>query len=109
MKNTAAILGQFLLFALFLTIFFGGGLLALFHLDPFGAPHWFLSHPTPTSTRYFVPTGLLLMTVLFVIVIAIQAATKRLPAAGKWTTLVYLLAVVVGFLAKFGSVQHDLY
>ncbi len=109
MKKTLAILGQLVLFALFLALFFGGGLLALFHLDPFGAPHWFVSHPTPTSTRYFVPTGLILMTLLFLVVLGIQAARKRLGTSGKWTTLLFLLALLVGFLAKFGLVQHDLY
>ena len=109
MKNTLAILGQLLFFALFLAVFFGGGVLALFHMDPFGAPHWFISHPTPTSTRYFVPTGLILMTIVFLIVLGIEAAMKRLRTAGKWTTLVYILALIIGFLAKFGSVQHDLY
>lgn len=109
MKNTLAIVGQLLLFTLFVAIFFSGGLLALFHLDPFGAPHWFISHPNPTSTRYFVPTGLILITILFVIVVGIEAAMKRLSTAGKWTALAYLLALTVGLFAKFGFVQHDLF
>lgn len=102
MKTTLAVLGQLVLFCLFLAIFFGGSILGTFHLDPFSAPHWFVSHPTPTSTRYFIPSGLFLMTILYLIVLGIEAAMKRIRTAGKWTTVVYLVALIIGLLSKFG-------
>jgi len=102
MKTVLHILGQLVLLALFVAIFFAGSILGLFHLDPFAAPHWFVSHPTLTTTRYFVPSGLLLTTILYLIVLAIEAASKRLRTAGLWTTIVYALALIAGLVAKFG-------
>jgi len=102
MKTALAILGQLILFAIFIAIFFGGGILGLFHADPFGAPHWFLSRPTLTSTRYFVPSGLFLMSILWLIVLAIEAAARKLRTAGLWTTVAYAAALIIGILAKFG-------
>jgi hypothetical protein len=109
MSKVLAGLGQLVLFAVFVALFFGGGLLGLFHLDPFGAPHWFVSHSAPTSTRYFVPTGLLLMCGLWVVVVGIEAAGKRLRGAGLWTTVAFVGAVVVGVALKFGWVDAGPY
>ena len=108
MKNTLAILGQIFLFFLFLAVFLSGSFLTVFHLDPFHA-QWFVSHPTPSSIRYFVPTGLIYMTLLYLIVFAIEAAMKRLRTAGLWTTVAYILALVIGFASKFGFTGHELY
>jgi uncharacterized membrane protein YedE/YeeE len=105
MKTVLAILGQLLLFAVFLAIFFAGGILGLFHLDPFHAPHWFISHPTLDSTRYFVPSGLLLMSILWLVVLGIEAAVKKIRTAGLWTTVAYVGALIIGLVAKFGWVQ----
>ena len=102
MKNALAVLGQLALFAIFTAIFFAGGMLGLFHLDPFAAPHWFVSHPTVQSTRYFVPSGLILMSILWLIVLGIEAAAKRLRTAGVWTSVAYAAALIIGFLLKFG-------
>jgi hypothetical protein len=102
MKTVLAVLGQLVFFALFAAIFFAGGILGLFHADPFGAPHWFVSHPTLTSTRYFVPSGLILMTILWLIVLAIETAAKKLRTAGLWTTASYAVALIIGLLLKFG-------
>ena len=108
MKKVLAAIGQIVLFFLFLAIFFSGSFLGVFHLDPFHA-RWFVSHPTPTSIRYFVPTGLIYMTVFYLIVFGIEAAMKRLRTAGLWTTIVYILALVIGFAAKFGFISSELY
>ena len=102
MKTALSIVGQLVLFALFVAIFFAGGILGLFHYDPFGSPHWFVSHPTLTSTRYFVPSGLFLMTILWLIVLGIETAAKKLRTAGLWTTAAYAVALVIGLLLKFG-------
>jgi hypothetical protein len=52
---------------------------------------------------------LLLTFALYIALLIIEALAKRLGTAGIWTTIALLLALVVGFLAKFGSVTHDLY
>ena len=102
MKTALSAIGQIILFALFVAIFFGGGILGLFHADPFHAPRWFVSHPTLTSTRYFVPSGLFLMTILWFVVLAIETAAKKLRTAGLWTTVAYAVALIIGLLLKFG-------
>lgn len=102
MKTALAVLGQLVLFAVFTALFFAGGILGLFHLDPFGAPHWFVSHPTVTSTRYFVPSGLFLMTLLWLLALAIEASTKKLRTAGLWTSIAFVIALAAGLLLKFG-------
>ncbi len=102
MKNVLAVLGQLILFAIFTALFFAGGILGLFHLDPFGAPHWFVSHPTVTSTRYFVPSGLFLMTILWLVVFSTEIATKKFRTAGLWTSVAFVAALIIGLLLKFG-------
>jgi hypothetical protein len=109
MKNTLAIFGQVFLFALLLAIFVGGSFLGLFHLDPFHTPHWFTKHLSPTSIEYFVPSGMILMTIVFAIIASFEAASKGLRSLVKWTTVAYLAALLIGFLAKFGWVHTDLY
>jgi hypothetical protein len=104
MRQALFVLGQLVLLAVFVALYFGGGILGLFHLDPFGAPHWFVSHPTLETTRYFVPSGLLLMTLLWLVVLGIETARKQLRTAGVWTTAMYVLALVVGLVARFGWV-----
>jgi hypothetical protein len=108
MKTALSVIGQLLLFALFVALFFGGGILGLFHLDPFGSPHWFVSHPNPTSIRYFIPTGLLLMSILWLLVVGIEAAAKKLKSAALWTTVAYVVALIIGLVMKFGWVQTDM-
>jgi hypothetical protein len=93
----------FLQFILFLLVFLAGSF-----LHPFGA-QWSVTHPTPTSTRYFVPDGLLIMVALYIVILIIEALARRLRTAGILTTIALLLALAAGFLAKFGSVTHDLY
>jgi uncharacterized membrane protein YphA (DoxX/SURF4 family) len=104
MSKAFAVAGQLVLFALFVALFFAGGVLGLFHADPFGAPRWFVTHPTPLTVRYFVPSGLLLMTILWLVVLGIEAAARKMRTAGMWTTLAYCLALVIGLVAKFGWV-----
>ena len=99
MKKAFAILVQF---AVFFVVFLGGSL-----ADPFKL-RWFVSHPTPVSTRWFVPDGLILMVILYVVAIAIEAVTKRLNAASL-TSAAFALALIFGLLSKFGWATHDLF
>ena len=90
-------------FFLFLGVFLAGSFLHPFHLQ------WSVTHPTATSTHYFVPDGLLIMLVLYAVILLIEYFTKRLRTGGIMTTMALVLATVVGFMAQFGSVTHDLY
>ncbi|ADW67379.1 hypothetical protein [Granulicella tundricola] len=100
-------ISTFLQFLLFFVVFGVGSILGgLF--DPTHL-RWFVTHPTLTSTRYFKADGLLLAFAVYVLVILIEAARKRISTAAPWTTLAFLLALVIGFLSKFGFATHDLF
>ena len=101
MKTALAIIGQILLFFVFLGVFIAGGFLVVLHKDPFGGPHWFV-HQTPAGLAWFVPSGMLLMTILWLVILGIEAAAKRLRTAGLWTTVAWLAALIIGLLSKFG-------
>jgi len=100
MKKALSVVAQFLLFFL---VFLAGSL-----LDPFKMK-WFISHPTLTSTRFFVPDGLILMVILYVILLGVEAATKRLRTAGMLTSVAFAIALLLGIASKFGRVTHDLF
>jgi hypothetical protein len=100
MKRVLAVVGQF---CLFFVVFLAGTLWDPFHL------RWFVTQPSPTSTRYFVPDGLILCVLLYLVILAIEAGRKRLLGSGVGTTLAFVLALVLGFLSKFGMATHDLF
>jgi len=100
MKKALAVIAQFLLF---FVIFLAGSL-----LDPFKLK-WFISHPTLTTTRFFIPDGLILMALLYLLLLAVETATKRLRSAGPLTSIAFALALLLGFIAKFGWLTHDLF
>jgi hypothetical protein len=104
MKKVLFVLAQLLLFIVFVLVFFGGSFLGLFHLDPFHA-RWFVSHPTADTVRYFVPTGLILMTLLYLVVFGIEAAIRKIRTAGLWTSIAFVVALIIGILYKFGWYQ----
>ena len=100
MKKAILLILQFFLF---LCVFLVGSLMNPFHL------RWNVTQLSPTSTRYFVPDGLLLMIAVYILILICQVLAKRLSRAGIWTTLAFLLALAAGFAARFGSATHDLY
>ena len=100
MKKALSAIAQFILFLL---VFLAGSLANPMHLK------WAVTHPTLTTTRYFVPDGLILMIVLYVVILLIEVLRKRLLTSGLWTTGAFVLALILGFLAKFGSATHDIY
>jgi hypothetical protein len=100
MKKTVFIFLQFLLF---LFVFFAGSLWNPLRLQ------WFITHPTPTATRYFAPEGLLLMVALYIAILVIELLRKRVLAAGIPTTIAFVFALVLGWIAKFGFVTHDIF
>ena len=96
-------LSVFVQFVLFFVTFMAGTFLRPFKLT------WFVTHPTPIQTRYFVPDGLLLMIALFVLFLVIEALMKKLREMGTWTSVAFALALALGLLSKFGFALHDLY
>ena len=74
---------------LFVSACMAGIVLASFHALP--------SHITPLAdgTRGFQWEGVVLMTVVFAIILAIEAARKRIGTAGPWTFLAFVVALLV--------------
>jgi hypothetical protein len=103
MKKTLAFVAQFIVFVVAFT---ATPVLAI--LDPWRLK-WFVSHPTLTSTRYFSPEGLLLMSALALLIVAIEAATKRLRTAGAMTLTAFAVALLCGVLFKFGWATNVLF
>ncbi len=59
------------------------------------------------QTRTFTWDGMVLMLVVFVIVVGIEAAAKRLRTAGALSTVALVLATCLALLMKFGFATHD--
>jgi hypothetical protein len=102
MKKALATIFQFFLF---LIIFFVGSIFPL----PAPFHHEHVVSSTPAATRIFIGDGLHLMLALFVLILLIEAATKRFRTAAPWTTLAVLLAAVLGFMMKFGFLTRSTY
>jgi hypothetical protein len=100
MKKALIFLAQCLLFFI---VLFAGTLLDPLHL------RWFVSHPTLTSTRFFVPDGVILMTLLVIVILAGEAATKRFRGAGAVTAAAYAVTLILGMAVKVGWATHDLF
>jgi len=96
MKKAMALLLQFLLF---LAIFAVGS----FVWHPFHVQTIF----APADRRAFQWDGVLLMLVTYLVLLLIEAARKRLVRSGLTTTLALILAVLVGWLLKFGFISRD--
>jgi hypothetical protein len=102
MKKALATVLQFFLF---LIVFFAG---SIFPLPP-PFHHERVISSTPAATRIFIGDGLHLMLALFIVIVLIEAVTKRLRTAAPWTTLALILAAVLGFMMKFGSLTRSTY
>ena len=95
------VLFAILQFVIFILIFLAGSLFPPFHMEH-------VLGTTPDGTRVFVMDGALLMIALFVIILGIEAARKRIGTAGLWTSIAFALAAVAGFAAKFGFLTRPL-
>ena len=88
-------------FVIFMIVFAAGSLFPPFHIEH-------VLTATPTYTHIFVADGLLLMIALYVLIVIVQAVTKRIGRAIPWTTIALVLAVIVGLYLKFGFITHEL-
>ena len=93
MKIALITFGQFLLFLL---VFLVGSFWHPFHL------RWLVSHPTPMSTHFFVPDGLLLALAVYVLILLIAVLRRRLAVAAVWTSVALVFAMGLGLYAEFG-------
>jgi hypothetical protein len=89
------VLFAILKFVLFLIVFATGSFFPPFHIEHVIAV-------TPDGTRIFIWDGALLMTGLFLIILLIEMARKRLSSSGPWTAAAFALAAIAGYAAKFG-------
>jgi uncharacterized membrane protein YpjA len=92
MKNVVVTILQLILF---LIVFFVGSIFPPFHFE-----HVLIA--TPGTTRIFIADGLVLALVVYILIVILEVARKRLRTAAPWTTLAFLLAVVFGLMMKFG-------
>jgi hypothetical protein len=97
MKNAVFTILQLILF---LIIFFVGSIFPPFHFE-----HVLIA--TPGTIRVFIADGLLLALALYVLIVAVQVFRKRLRVATPWTTLALVLALVFGFMMKFGFLTRS--
>ena len=95
------ILLTFSQFILFLLAFAVGSFLYIFLRLPPVVSVW------ADGTRGFQWDGVLLMLALFVLILLLQAARKRLRSGAPWTALALLLATVAGLAMKFGLLSFD--
>ncbi len=100
MKNALLLIAQTILF---LIVFLAGTLWDPFHLK------WFVTHPSPGATRFFVPDGLILIAILYLLIVIIEAVAKRFETAGRWTSIAFVIAIILGLMSKFGLATHDIY
>jgi hypothetical protein len=86
----------FLQFALFLLLFFVGSVI----LPPFGIlPEKVIAL---SAHRGFVYDGVVLALLVYLLLLAIEAARKTLRSSGVRTTVAFVVAVVLGLVMKFG-------
>lgn len=82
---------------LFLFLFSAGAFLPA--LPNFSSMYW----QVQTSPGHvFVLDGLILTVLVYLVIIAIEAATKRIRGAGSLTTLSLVLALALGLAMKIG-------
>lgn len=86
----------FLQMILFLLVFFVGSVV----LVPFGIlPEKVI---TLSDHRVFVYDGLVLAALVFLLLLGVEAMRKTLRSSGVRTTVAFVVAIVLGFLMKFG-------
>ncbi len=88
-------------FVIFMIVFAAGSLFPPFHIEH-------VLTATPTYTHIFVADGLILMIALYVLIVIVQAITRRIGRAIPWTTIALVLAVMVGLYFKFGFITHEM-
>lgn len=92
MKNVVVTILQFFLF---LVVFAAFSFVPPMHLQH-------VVGSTSDGTRVFIWDGLLIAAVLFVLILAIEAARRHIRTSGVWTTVAFAMAVAIGLAIKLG-------
>ncbi len=90
-----SVLFALLKFFLFLIVFAAGSFLPPFHIEH-------ALNVTPDGTRMFIWDGVLLMTLLFGVILLIEALRKRISSSGPWTAAAFVVAGIAGYALKLG-------
>jgi MFS superfamily sulfate permease-like transporter len=98
MKNLITLVLQALLL-LFCCI--AGSFLRPFHLQQ-------VTRISPTVTHIFVWDGFLIMLLFYLLIVAIEAMTKRLRAAFPITTIALAVATALSVAIKLGRITQEL-
>ena len=59
---------------------------------------------TPDAARFFVWDGILLMFAVYILILLIEAARKRLRTSATGSTIALVLAAILGLTAKLGFI-----
>ena len=94
------VLAAIVQFVLFLFVFGAFSFFPVLHLQ-------YVIHSTPAIPRMFVADGLVLAFALYLVILCFEAAMKRLTTSAPATSIAFVLAVVLGFLMKFGFLTQS--
>lgn len=93
------LLSTVLQFVMFLLVYAIGSLFPPFHIQRVLAS-------TATYTHTFILDGLLIALALYIAIVLAETVMKR-RCQITWTTIAFILAVVLGYVMKFGFVTHE--
>jgi hypothetical protein len=96
MKKLLSTVLQFVMFLLVYAIF------SLF--PPFHVQRVLIA--TPTYSRIFILDGILITLALYIVIVIVETLVKRLCQV-TWTTIAFVLAVILGYVMKFGFITHE--
>ncbi|MBN9617651.1 MAG: hypothetical protein BGO25_11935 [Acidobacteriales bacterium 59-55] len=96
MKKLLSTVLQFVMFLLVYAIF---SLFPPFHVER-------VLIATPTYSRIFILDGILITLALYIVIVIIETLVKRLCQV-TWTTIAFVLAVILGYVMKFGFITHE--
>ncbi|MEO8736643.1 MAG: hypothetical protein ABI380_08910 [Edaphobacter sp.] len=93
------LLSTVLQFVMFLLVYAIGSLFPPFHIQR-------VLIATPTYSRIFILDGILITLALYIVIILAETVMKRLCQV-TWTSIAFVLAVLLGYVMKFGFITHE--
>ena len=96
MKKLLSTVLQFVMFLLVYAIF---SLFPPFHVER-------VLIATPTYSRIFILDGILITLALYIVIVIVETLVKRLCQV-TWTTIAFVLAIILGYVMKFGFITHE--
>jgi hypothetical protein len=93
------LLSTVLQFVMFLLVYAIGSLFPPFHVQR-------VLTATPTYTHIFIMDGLLIALGLYILIVLGESLAKR-RCQITWTTIAFVLAIIFGYVMKFGFITHE--